>query len=387
MHLRRFFWFMLVNLLFSWNGTAAAQEAQLRWTFEPVGSGIKPALTLDSQGVAHIAFVIEAMDGIIGYTSNESGGWITENIANGYFYGPVDITLNPVTDSPVVAYHDHQDANFNPALGDEVVALREGHDWRLVTVSHPGHDGWDNSIVVDSGGFWHTASIDPAQFGSTDGVEYATNAYGAEILVEQIGSGPQPYAFATSIAIREDGAVGISYFDSNELDLVYAQRTPGRAGRWTLAVVDSEGDAGRFPSLAFDSAGVPHIVYYHGDSGAVSHAWRGVDNSWQTENIDTLENVQISMSGARKITALAFDATGTPHAVYSDLDHIVYAIRNGEERRPWSRRTIVNKPGGLGQLVELVLDADGLPHITYYEVVSFSPLNGIIMYGNGAVRE
>ena len=40
-------------------------------------------------------------------------------------------------------------------------------------VDHSGHDGWDNNVVLDLKGRPHTVSIDPKQFGSSSGIEYA----------------------------------------------------------------------------------------------------------------------------------------------------------------------------------------------------------------------
>jgi hypothetical protein len=85
-------------------------------------------------------------------------------------------------------------------LGDEVVAVLSDSGWDLVTVEDAGHDGWDNSITVDDSGNWHTAAVDPSQFGGQSGVEYATNA-GGSISVVEVGSGPIVYEFATSIQL------------------------------------------------------------------------------------------------------------------------------------------------------------------------------------------
>ena len=186
---------ILIALIFG-VGLVAAQDGSA-WTTEIVGEGIKPAIAVDARGAAHLAYLIEDFGGNLFYNTNASGGWQETIVTEGYFYGPVDIAVSG-NGVPYIAYHDHQSDNFDPQLGDEVVATSASGTWELLTVQHEGHDGWDNSITVDANGFWHTASVDPAQFGSSSGVEYATNAFGG-VVVEEIGSGPQPYEFATSI--------------------------------------------------------------------------------------------------------------------------------------------------------------------------------------------
>ena len=94
----------------------------------------------------------------------------------------------------------------------------------------------------------------------------------------------------------------------------------------------------------------------------------------------TLTNVEAGFTGARKITALEVDASSTPHIMYGDKAEIVYAVR--DEGGGWSHQVAFSSPDArLGQLVEFDLDADGRPHVTYFEVTNPSPLEGTVMYG------
>jgi hypothetical protein len=360
-----------------------AGDLSFEWKVTQVGEGIKPAIDVDAAGVVHIAFLTEADHGGVFYGNNASGDFEFESVSEGYFYGPLDLALGP-NGAPYIAYHDHQDINFKQELGDEVVAILSDGRWDLVTVKDAGHDGWDNSITVDDSGNWHTAAVDPSQFGGQSGVEYATNA-GGSVSVVEVGSGPIVYEFATSIQLDPDNLPAVAYYDNNVQGLAYAKFD---GDDWTVAIVDDDGDAGRYASLAFDNGGAPHISYFVFDgatSGTVRHAWLD-GGEWIIEDVDSLNDVQPGQIGARKITALTFDESGTAHIAYTDRGRIVYGQRSENGRATQNRWVTQEVPqltdGPLGQLVELAVDGEGKPHLTWFEVASQSPLSGPIVYAS-----
>jgi hypothetical protein len=358
----------------------APGEASLTWRTEEIGTGIKPAFAIDDEGVIHVAFLTEEDHGGVFFANNASGLFESETVAEGYFYGPVDIAVS-ADGVPYIAYHDHQDLAFKPALGDEVVAVPQGGVWELTTVADEGHDGWDNAIVLDDQSNWHTASIDPAQFGSQSDVEYATNA-GGSVQVSQVGSGPIDYEFGTSIALDPEGVPGITYYNNGEKRLEIAVLGPEG---WSVEVVDENGDAGRYSALTYDADGNPHISYFaarNRESGTVRYAhWDG--SQWQIEDVDTLDNIRMGSVGARKITSLVIDTQNNPHLAYTDRDRMVYATKGADG---WTMQEVVTageRP--LGQLVELALDGDGNPQLIWFQPTSFSPvLSGKVMYTTGS---
>jgi len=78
----------------------------------------------------------------------------------------------------------------------------------------------------------------------------------------------------------------------------------------------------------FDSADNPHISYYQTDTGTIRYAVRNSDG-WTIENVGTLSDVQISFTGARRITAIDLDSSETPHIVFGDRGVIRYATPTG----------------------------------------------------------
>ena len=128
--------------------------------------GAKPSLAIAPDGTLHIAFILEAEPGFLKHSVLTAGVWETSTVATGYFYGPLDLAVDG-QGRPHISWHNHDTENEGYAV------LTDG-EWELHDVDHPGHDGWDNNLAVDSNGVPHIVSIDPSQFGSDSGVEYAT---------------------------------------------------------------------------------------------------------------------------------------------------------------------------------------------------------------------
>ena len=90
-----------------------------------------------------------------------------------------------------------------PQKGDAIVAVGNGEDWDIDVVFDPGHDGWDTRLIVASDGTSHMSAIDPMEFNG-NGVEYYSQDASGNWTVEQVGSGPITYKYATSVAVGPD---------------------------------------------------------------------------------------------------------------------------------------------------------------------------------------
>ncbi len=344
------------------------------YTATAIGQGIKPDLELAPDGTPGIAFLAEDIMGTIGYASAGSG-WSTETVAEGYFYGPIGLAYTP-DGQPQIAYHDHQDTSFQQDKGDLTVASGGDAGWAIEALASEGHDGWDSTIVIGPDGVLRAAGIDPQQFDRTPGVEYYELQDGAWQVTE-IGSGPIAYEFNVSLAVDPDGNPALSYFDNNNQDLKYAYR---QDGTWTIETVDSDGDVGRYSSLAFDSSGNPHISYLRID-GAADATVRYANNAgsgWSATDVDTLADLETGFTGARRVTAIAVDADQAPRIVYSDRSVVKVATQGGGG---WDTSTILTAGElPLGQLVSFRLGSDGTVHLAVFEVTSTNPLSGNIAY-------
>jgi hypothetical protein len=103
----------------------------------------------------------------------------------------------------------------------------------------------------------------------------------------------------------------IAYFDSYSTALKYAY-TNGVT--WKVEVVDNQGVAGWFVSLALDQQGNPHLSYYtYIPDFAVKYAY-GDGLSWQIETVDA----DVGTLGGH--TSIAVDASGVPPPGGGSLD-------------------------------------------------------------------
>ena len=334
-------------------------SARYIWEITTVDdNGAKPSLAVDADGTPHIAYMLEAEPGFVKHAVLDSGAWRTSTVSTGYFYGPLDIQLDQ-QGVPQIAWHNH-DAE------DGAYAVLDNGQWVVNDINHPGHDGWDNNLALDSTGAPHIVSIDPSQFGSTSGVEYAT-LKGGSWTVEEVGSGAVPYEFGTGIALDSRDRPHVVWFDASDKDLKYAFKD---GGRWFISTVDSEGDVGRYPSLVIDQSDNPSISYYeqmNKSEGYIKVArWDGDD--WKTERIDKLENVFPGFFGARKNSSLVLDKNDNPIVAYSDEQVLRLASWDGSG---WELQTVATAgESPLGQQVSLAIDDSGLLHLTFADAVS-----------------
>ncbi|MFQ5794332.1 MAG: hypothetical protein ACE5JP_04705 [Candidatus Bipolaricaulia bacterium] len=354
---------------------AQAQTA-FDWQVEVVDEGAsKPVLALDVEGRPHIAYMLEAQRGFLKHAVKQGSEWNISTITVDYLYGPPAITVDGVT--PHITYHNH-------TFEDQIHASFDGSRWVNTRISHSGHDGWDNSLIVDSQGKIHASSVDPSGFGGA-GIEYAVFD-GERWQVERVGTRVM-YAFGTSIALNPQGEPRITFFNDQGGALFYASR---EAGRWRTQIVDGDLNdrargTGMFSSLRFDSRGEPVISYYEHTSrsgGMIKLATR-VGDVWEIQEIDRLNNVSLGFVGARNLTSLVLDEADRPRISYSDERMLKLALYDGTA---WNIETAISNPERpLGQMTSLDYNGEAF-HIATFDVASQSPLNGRILYIRGVPR-
>jgi hypothetical protein len=267
-----------------------------------------------------------------------------------------------------VVWHDHEDVTFDQAKGNLAYGLLDGGAWTIETADDDGHDGWDSTLVVTDDGTVFAAGIDPAQFQRQDGVEFYERPPDGAWTVTAVGSGPIAYEFNVGLALSPDGTPALSWFDTEQADLVYAERVDGE---WQLETVASEGDVGRYSSLTFDSQGRPHLSFFEADeanpaAGRILHAVRD-GGEWTIEEVGALTDFEPGMVGARRNSAIAIGPDDTVQVAFTDKSTLQLATR-GDDGAWTAEEVLTAGDQPLGQQVSLRLDADGTPHLATYEV-------------------
>ena len=363
------------------SASAAGLLTTLEWTVADVDLGIKPAIALMADGTPVIAYMTEDAMGFVRAAIGTAEGFDITTVAEGYFYGPLDLAVGP-DDAAHIAWHDHQALQFEPDKGDAAYAVLRDGAWTTEAAEHQGHDGWDNRITTDSDGNPHMSGIDPRGFGG-NGLEYYFRDADGQWLVERVPTESLEYTFATSIAIDPNGSPHITYYDDDDKNLMIASRD---ASGWTVAAIDTDGDAGYFSELVIDDAGRFHVSYMEKTSdstGSVKYATRASANeNWNISVVGELADLTFGFNGARHSTSIALDSEGRPWVAFSDRKHVYVAVQDGDG---WA--TVQAFDSGfqtLGQLVTLALDGQDNAHIAFFQATNLQPLQGRVKYLSGS---
>ncbi len=355
------------------------------WILEEVGTGTKPAIALAPDGTPNIAFMFEAMEGFVKAGARTGGVWDISTVAEGYYYGPLDIDVSPAGVA-TVGWHDHQAATFQANLGDIELAVKTSSGWARKTLGDGGHDGWDTRLIIDDSGVLHAVGIDPVEFNG-DGVEYYRVDTNGDVTIESVGSGPLTYKFAVSVDVDSSGTPYVTYYDQESNDLILA--TNG-SGSWTREIVDADGDAGQFAEIVIDGDDRMHISYATQtgrDDAVIKYATRGAGESdWAITDVDTLTALFYGFEGAREITSIKIDSSGNPWIAYTDEANLKLAVWDGSAFRTETVTTASERGKTFGQLVSLEVDANDVAHIATFEVTATGPLNGNILYFQGTAK-
>lgn len=144
---------------------------------------------------------------------------------------------------------------------------------------------------------------------------------------------------------------------------------------WNIQTVDNSGDTGHYSSLAYDSQGYPHIVYYNSSAQSLMYTrWTG--EGWQCETIQG--GGPKDYSG--QYCSIAIDDEDRPHVAYYYLNRhgtpnaglLMYTFK---DNYGWDTTTVHGDIYGWGNLfglhTSIAVARDPnlgivVPHIVYY---------------------
>lgn len=191
---------------------------------------------------------------------------------------------------------------------------------------------------------------------------------------EVVTQGPNQYG-VSSIAVDSAGNPHISYYNSGNHNLEYANKT---GLTWVIETVENGITTNPTTywstlSIAMDSSSNPHIGYYNQATGQVKYASKS-GGIWTTETVESLDDVSDC--------SLAFDLAGNPHISYGFYNYpnpnsLHYASKTGGI---WGIESVSTEDDST-QGCSLAFDSSNIPHIIIYgesdkKIIHTTKING-----------
>jgi hypothetical protein len=393
-----------------WSGTA--------WALQTVDSspyaGYTSSLAFDSTGKPRIAY--------IDYDSSQSVYHIKYAAWNGTTWNIFPVIDNAGEASLSLALdqsgqpHISYWRNNYPQTGGLIYASWGGSAWTLQIVEEDTDAGRNNALAFDSQNKPHISYLDDwdgaARFASWSGTAWTTeDAFGSGSLAMDrnnptslvFGSGDMPMIAISlgesepketlvwllyksggvwhhdqnydivgsggarwpAIAADSSGKPHISYLDYHTGQLHYASLTTWGPDTWSNAIIDAGAQVGQGASLAMDRFGKPHISFHDSTYAEINLKYAHKSSGgWQVSVVDKLP---IGITGL--YNSIAIDSGGKPHISYYNYYNggLWYASWNGSS---WDKMPVDNIDSA-GFYSSLALDSLNHPHICYADEINY----------------
>lgn len=156
--------------------------------------------------------------------------------------------------------------------------------------------------------------------------------------------------------------IGVAYYDTRNQDLKYAQY---ERGAWQTGVAYGEGNAGRWPSLAFDPQGNPAIAFMKNGGANASELAYLTHDGFRWQEVEVVDRI----GEAGFYNALHFDRQGTPPLAYRRRNgqekQLLYAVRRNNN---WDDKTTLGAQANNlenARFCRLTLDPRGNAYIAH----------------------
>ncbi len=284
---------------------AIADDGTVKWTREEVDSypddnGLNPgdagkyaSLAIASDGQVWIAYQ-DASNGTMKYAHKADGTWDVAMADAGQGATPdggywTSLALD-ASGNPVAAHHDNGKGNLR--------------------VAHWNGASWTGEVAAEG-----EAYDPPDTAADPDTVDADVGEY-------------------ARIAIASDGTEYIAFYDRAQGDLKLAT---GKAGSYSVETIDSDGDVGQWPSIAFDGS-TTWIAYQDAGNQDLKVA-QGSPGNWSLQTVDDGDH-----AGADTHVFVDDGAVGVVYFDGFNNDMKLARLRDGT----WSTETVAGSTGALG---------------------------------------
>ena len=303
---------------------------EARWKTKNLGGGGEyNSIALDSSGIPHISYLDNSnlTNYVLRHAFLDGRTWRTEVVDSGDVGWYSSMKIDSLGHIHISYHADKPEPSLKYAFFD-------GTTWSSDTIEV---GGYSTSVAVDENNRPHISHITGAN--ELKYVRYDGNTWVSETVAQDA-----LYFGATSLALTPTGAAYITFSDSAlPRRLFFATNI---SGSWEVTYLAD----GRQSSLALDSLGNQHVLFYSEGTGELKYM-RYNGSAWITESASVLADSP----------SIALDRFDHAHMTFGASaggpDVLVYFYHNGQE---WLG-TLVKK--NFGYAASIAVDNQGLPHI------------------------
>ncbi len=210
--------------------------------------GIYVDMALDSNGLPGVAYY-DAENGDLKYAKFDGANWAVETVHAKRTVGLYPSLAFDASDNPAITY-------YHKTNGDALFATKMNGAWEISTVEATDDVGRYTSLAMNP----NTNRWSVAYENTTDGrFRYADQTDGGTFIAQTIDPTIGGGGF-TSLSFDTLGNAAVTYYDSFNADLKFAQLN---GGTWNSQTIAQKNSQGLYTNLIFDNNNNATIIYFN----------------------------------------------------------------------------------------------------------------------------